>query len=349
MSCMKKKTRKRKRFHHLDQSDRDRIQALLDSGHKQTEIAKILCVHKGTISREINKHKRKSGRYEATTAQHKARTKRLGSKYQGMKIEEHLELRKRIIFELTKHRSPDEIAGRLKEESVFPRVNANSIYKWLYGVWGQRYCRYLCTRRYRRRKQRKKTKREMIPNRVSLKQRPKRGIHTEGDLFVSPIKTGTLRSGALICIPQTKLLTGMMIGNKKPATMVMAIKKLASKISIDDLTLDNGIENKYHEQFGIDTYFADPHSPWQKPHIENGIGLLRRWFVPKGTDLKKVSEKDLQKYLHILNGKFRKSLNYKSAYEVSLEHGIIQEIPQKAGREQKTIKCINQINQKSCI
>lgn len=324
---MKKRKPKRKKFRHLDQSDRDRIEALLRAKHQQKEIAEILKVNKGTISREVNRRKRKNGYYDATTAQTKAKAQRAASKYQGMKIEEYPELRKRIISGLKENRSPDEIAGRMKEEKVAPRVSTNAIYKWLYSNWGQAYCRYLCTRRYKKRKQQKKTKREMIPDRISLEKRPEKGKHAEGDLFVSPTKTGTQRSGALICVLETKLLFGTMIGNKKPATMTQAVKKIMLKVSIDDLTLDNGIENRDHKQFGIDTYFADPHSPWQKPHVENSIGLLRRWFIPKKTDLRNVSEEQFQGYLDILNNKYRKSLGYRSAYEVSLKQGIIQKIP----------------------
>lgn len=324
---MKKKKPRRKPFRHLKQSDRDRIEALQDAGHLQKEIAKILNVDEGTISREIKKRKRKNGRYEATVAQRKANVKRSLSKYQGMKVEKYPELRKRIIFELKDHRSPDEIAGRMKKENISPRINANAIYKWLYSVWGQEYCRYLCTKRYKKKKQKKTAKRTMIPNRISLEQRPKEGEHAEGDLFVSPTRTRTSRSGAIVCVPSAQLLIGTMIANKKPAVMTQAVKKIISKISIDDMTLDNGIENKNHEQFGINTYFADPYSPWQKPNIENNIGLLRRWFIPKKTDLNDVSEDQFQKYLHILNGKYRKSLGYCSAYEIAIERGIIQEVP----------------------
>ena len=270
-----KKRKKRKPFRHLKQSDRDRIEALLDVGHTQKEIATILQFDPGAISREI-KRKQKDGHYVATVAQHKAGVKRSNSKYQGMKIERYPDLRADIIALLKQLRSPDEIAGRMKLEKRKVRVNANAIYKWLHSSWGQNYCRYLCTKRYKKRKQIKKTKREMIPNRVSLVKRPKRGEHAEGDLFVSPTKTGQQRSGAIICIPSAQLLVGTMIENKKPATMVMAVREMNSRISVADYTWDNGMENRFHEQFGTDNYFADPHSPWQKPHVENGIGLLRR-------------------------------------------------------------------------
>ena len=103
-----------------------------------------------------------------------------------------------------------------------------------------------------------------------------------------------------------------------------AVLDFDDKFQMDSLTLDSGIENRKHKEFRVPTYFCDPHSPWQKPHIENSIGLLRRWFLPKGTNLSKVTEKELQKYIYILNHKYRKSLNYKSAYEVALECGILK-------------------------
>lgn len=323
----RKKRRKRRSFRHLDQFDRDRIEALINAGHKQEEIAKILDFDAGSISREIKKRKRKNGVYSAKTAQHKARQKRSDSKHRGMKVEAYPELRKQIIRGLKKRRSPDEIAGRMKLDKQNPRIGANAIYKWLYSAWGQAYCHLLCTKRYRKRSQKRKAKREMIPGRISLDKRPRKGIHAEGDLFVSPTKTGSQASGAVICVPDSKLLAGTMIKNKKPASMKLAVKGVVANMEIDDLTFDNGIENREHKQFGRPAYFCDPHSPWQKPHVENGIGLLRRWFIPKKTDLKKIPEKRFQRYLRILNGKYRKSLGYKSAYEVSLERGIIQKIP----------------------
>jgi len=330
-----KKRKRRRHFRHLNQFGRDRIEAMIDSNQSQEQIAKILEFDAASISREIRKRKRKNGVYSAKTAQHKAQVKRSNSKYQGMKIEKYPELRRQIIRGLKKRRSPDEIAGRMKKENQAIRVGTNAIYRWLYSVWGQAYCHLLCTKRYRKRKQKRSAKREMIPNRISIRERPVRGIHAEGDLFVSPTKTGSQNSGAIICIPESKLLVGTMIENKKPASMKAAVQAIVSDLNVDDIAFDNGIENRDHEQFGLPAYFCDPHSPWQKPHIENGIGLLRKWFVPKKTDLKKFPERRFQKCLHILNGKYRKSLGYKSAYEVSLECGIIKKIPPQAVRKQR--------------
>jgi transposase, IS30 family len=80
-----------------------------------------------------------------------------------------------------------------------------------------------------------------------------------------------------------------------------------------------------HKKFGVATYFCDPHSPWQKPLVEQSIGLLRRWFIPKGTDLRDVSEEQLQECFSVLNNKWRKSLGYRSAIEASVERGIMKQ------------------------
>lgn len=314
---------------HLNDKKRDRIEALLEAGHLQKEIAKILKVDPSTISREIGKRKKEDGQYDAEVAEHKASIKRSNSKYQGMKIEKHPELRKRIIAELKKCRSPYEIEVILKEEKISPRIKTNTIYKWLYSVYGQQYCKYLCMKRIKKKPQKQAPKREMIPHRVSIDKRPKkRGlVHAEGDTLVSGKKTGSLAAASMVAVQKTKLLLGDRLDNLKPTSMEASMKRITEEAVIDTLTMDNGIENKTHEQYGIDTYFCDPHAPWQKPLVEQSIGLLRRWYIKKGTDLSTVSPQTYQDMLHYLNHKKRKSLGGKSAYEASLQYGIISSLP----------------------
>lgn len=321
---------KRRTFTQLTQKKRDRIESLLDEGVTQTEVARILKVDKSTISREVARRRKEDGRYDAEVAEHKAKVKRSGSKHQGMKVEKYPELKKRIISELKQKRSPDEIAGRMWKERLKPRIGTSAIYKWLYSAFGQRYCKYLCTKRYRKRKQKKKTKREMIPNRVSLSKRPRtKGlVHAEGDTLVSGRKTGSRGAASLVVLKKTKLLFGNRLPNLKPSSMVASVRKIEAKVSIDTLTLDNGIENKYHEMFEVPAYFCDPHAPWQKPLVEQNIGLMRRWGIKKGSDLSKLSEKEYQKMLHYLNSKYRKSLGYQNAYEAAYRDGIIERLPE---------------------
>ena len=319
--------KKRAIFRHLDQSDRDRIHALYGQGHEQKEIAGVLGVSPGTISRELNRCPRTTWRYSAVRAQEDAETKRKRSKRPGMKIEAHPEVKQYLVVQLRKLRSPDEIAGRLKRLGIIPRVGKNAIYKWLYSEDGRPYCRYLCTKRSKKRRQHRLAPKVLIPERIPLAKRPRAPhlVHGEGDLFVSPRTSRAC--GVLVVANDTKLLAGSIVPRKTREKIVPAMQEITSRVVLDTCTFDNGIENIHHRDFGVPAYFCDKAAPHQKAHIESSIGLIRRWFLPKGTDLAKVLDATFQSQLHLLNHKYRKSLGYQSAYEAALERGIIERVP----------------------
>ena len=170
----------------------------------------------------------------------------------------------------------------------------------------------------------------MIKDRISIDQRPlgatnkTRYKHFEVDTAVAPKRAKNTDAIAIAIERKSKLILGKRIPSLKNQDMTKAIHSFHEEANILSLTGDNGIENRDHKNWDIPTYFADPHSPWQKPMVENTIGLLRRWFYKKGTDWSKVTEKELQEAISVLNNKYRKSLNYKSAMEVALAHDIIK-------------------------
>jgi len=319
----------RQGFRHLTERDRDRIHALYGHGHNQKDIAGVLGVNPGTISRELKRYGRRTWRYNAARAELDAVRKRKRSKRPGMKIESYPALRQYLIRRLKNLRSPDEIAGRLKRLDITPRVGKNAIYKWLYSDYGRPYRRYLCTKRSSKLSQSRLSKRVLIPDRISLNQRPDGPglVHAERDLFVSPTNLHSKPVGLLIVTSDVKLLSGSILPDKSSAVVTMSTRGHFKKVRVDTCTADNGIENVGHKKTGVPTYFCDRGSPWQKPHVENSIGLIRRWFLPKGTDLAAIPDKTFQSQLHLLNNKYRKSLGYQSAYEVARERGIIKRVP----------------------
>ena len=97
------------------------------------------------------------------------------------------------------------------------------------------------------------------------------------------------------------------------------------------LTWDRGKELSAHAEFkvetGIPVYFADPHSPWQRPTNENTNGLLRQYF-PKGTNLARWSAEEIEAVATTLNSRPRKTLGWKTPAEalnallLSLQAGV---------------------------
>jgi IS30 family transposase len=330
---------KQRGWKQLTDKKRDRMEALLDAGEKQGEIAKILKVDPSTVCRE-RKRKKEDGHYDAETAHRKARVKRLGSKYQGMKVEKNAPLKAHIIQELRRKRSPDEIAGRMKRDRLPFCAGKNAIYKWLYSVHGEKYCKYLCTKRKRKKKQKKKTARVLIPNRKSIWDRPlgatnqTRYGHFEGDTVVAPKRAENTEAVAIVVERKSKLLIAGKIPSLSPREMTKAMNQFEEKANMLSVTMDNGIENQYHEAWNVLAWFADAHAPSQKPIVEGSIGLARRWYFKKGTDWKQVPETRLQNVITFLNHKYRKSLNYQSAIEVAMAHGIMKKKSDPSGPEE---------------
>ena len=171
----------------------------------------------------------------------------------------------------------------------------------------------------------------MIPNLVSFREAPQGSLnktrygHGEFDTMVSGKQAQGKDALAVVTFKKEKLVRLKKIGDMRPCSMVKAVQKINKQTPLLSLIGDRGIENKKHQSFGVDTYFCDAHSPWQKPHVENQNGLVRKWWFPKGTDWSQVSDEAVQEAEDHLNNKWRKSLQYSSANEIMVARGILKE------------------------
>lgn len=160
--------------------------------------------------------------------------------------------------------------------------------------------------------------------------------HWEGDLIIGTGRSaiGTLverssRSTVLVHLPRLEgwgekppVKNGPSLGGYGAVAMNAALTASISALPEQlrkTLTWDRGKELSGHTQFtmatGTKVYFADPHSPWQRPTNENTNGLLRQYF-PKGTDLSRWSAEDLEAVALALNNRPRKTLSWKTPAEV---------------------------------
>jgi IS30 family transposase len=160
--------------------------------------------------------------------------------------------------------------------------------------------------------------------------------HWEGDLIIGTGRSaiGTVverssRSTLLVHLPRMEgwgekpyVKNGPSLGGYGAVAMNAALRASITKLPEQlrkSLTWDRGKELSGHAQFALETgtrvFFADPHSPWQRPTNENTNGLLRQYF-PKGTDLSRWSTEDLEAVAHVLNNRPRKILGWKTPAEV---------------------------------
>jgi len=230
--------------------------------------------------------------------------------------------------------SPEQISARLVE--AFPddermRISHEAIYQALY-VQGRGALRRDLTaclrtgRALRRPRRRADTRRERIKDKVMISERPAeaddRAVpgHWEGDLIVgedSGSAIGTLverttRFVMLLHLPADH-------GAEAVRDAIVAQINTLPVVLRRSLTWDQGIELTRHTEITFATdlqvYFCDPHSPWQRGTNENTNGLLRQYF-PKGTDLAVHDVDHLEHIAAKLNGRPRKTLNFKTPAEV---------------------------------
>jgi IS30 family transposase len=304
--------------------ERERISRGLAVGESARSIAAGLGRAASTVTREIDRCGGRR-RYRAASA-HKLALRR-GERPKRGKLGARPRLRAEVERGLRQGWSPQQISARLKLEhpdDVEMRISHETIYQSLYvqsrGELRRQLTENLRTKRTRRRPRSKLGTRGRIQGMVPISQRPAeiedRAVpgHWEGDLLVGAYGRSFV---ATLVERQTRYVMLARLGNDGTTNHV--IEALKDRIRdlprhlVQSLTWDQGKELSAHTRFrqetGVDVYFCDPHSPWQRGSNENTNGLLRQ-YLPKGTDLAAHTQAELDTIAAQLNGRPRQTLDW---------------------------------------
>ena len=317
---------------HLSLAERIELEASLRAGDTQDLIAARLGRATGTISRELALN---GGRliYRAALA-HEASVARRGSAQRGRcAIDEHPPLRDEVHAQLRRGWSPEEIAGILRRthpDLVRMHTSHESIYRYVYIVARGELKRELvaCLRRHHsRRKPRRRgvaATQGHLQDMVLVDQRPAEvesrliAGHFEGDLImgagnrsaVGVLVERTTRYTFLCHLPQKDAQGVREAFTRKLLPIPPTLRKT--------LTYDQGKEMAEHQTLAADlqlkVFFCHAHSPWERATCESQNDRIRH-YLPKGTDLAKVSHQQLSAYQEMLNERPRKILGWKSPAE----------------------------------
>ena len=312
--------------------EREEIMRLQASGLGVRAIAREIGRDPSTVSGELKRAVGVRG-YRASMAQTHADRGRRGPR--NAKLATNLRLRREVQDRLGRHDSPEQIAGRLKID--FPDepemwVSAETIYQSLYiqarGGLKRELTAFLRTGRSMRKPRRTPGhRRTRIPNMVMISERPPeiedRAVpgHWEGDLIMGS-KVSDSSVGTLV-----ERTTGFVMLLHLPdghGTLAVQEALVAKMLTLDadlrrSLTWDQGLEMASHREIaeatGLDIYFCDPHSPWQRGTNENTNGLLRQ-YLPKGSDLSFYGPGMLDNIAAELNSRPRKRHRFRTPAEV---------------------------------
>jgi transposase, IS30 family len=308
----------------LTEEERDRIAVLHAQGIGVREIGRVLDREHTTISRELKRNRFGEG-YNAIHAQHTAETRKSAA---GKR--HPLKDKATYAYVLEKLRygwSPEQIAGRLALEQKEKVLCHETIYQFIYkkSLKENRLWEYLPRKqKHRHKKYGRKSQKVRIPQRVSIHERPMQvnqrqeighweGDTVEGKGHKTGIHTEVERVSRYLLAKKVSAITSettIVVQKELFFNLPEALRKTT--------TLDNGRENHKHyqlQELGMQTYFADPYSSWQRGTNENTNGLLRR-YLPKKTSFLHLTQEELDEIVWEINNRPRKVLQYKTPSEI---------------------------------
>lgn len=316
--------------YHLTQQQRIELSLMTRLGYSQRNIALVLGVSPSTVCRELKRNAKPSGKYHALYARVQTKGRRLLVNQAKHKLVDGSALAELVTTKLRLEQySPQQIAAWLKATRAAVTVCTQTIYDWLYSHRAD-LLKYLRSQKQHYRRTRanslRRKRREALLDHRRINHRPK-GVegrrfygHWEGDTVVSgPGQHG--RIGTLV-ERKSGYLRAFLLPNGESDGFARGVAKTLSTIPakyLSTMTLDNGSEMQSYELLErlapLKVFFAYPYHSWERGTNENTNGLLRQYF-PKGSDLAKVTQAELDHVVNLLNTRPRKRLGYRSPADV---------------------------------
>ncbi len=306
----------------ISKEQRHTIEIMLNNNDSMQKIARSMGRNVGTISREVERNTGLNGYCHEEA--HAMSVNRTNAKNVYKKLD--APITSSILKALLNKHSPEQIAGYCDERSI-PMLGKSSIYNFIRedkNQGGSLHKNLRYGNKKHRRRYGKTDKRGIIPNRVSIHQRPKEvESRTTVGHWESDTVLGARHRGALVTLVErtTGVAKIAFVEKKTKELVTQAIIELLSPLKdhVHSITYDNGLEFAGHtevmKELGCQSYFADPYSSWQRGTNENTNGLIRQWF-PKKQPINKENTAQLPEVMKSLNDRPRKRHKYLSPKEV---------------------------------
>lgn len=298
---------------HLRKEERFCIEKMLQSGVTYKEIASVLNRGESTIGHEVRKNGGRS-EYNAMKAHYRAYVRQYRKKRSCLKVAMDIGIRKQVEYYLYTYQwSPETISATLWIRHRL-KASAKAIYKYI-----RKRCLEYLLPRYKKRKGSKRIN-SGLTDRIFITDvncvRTGYG-HWEGDFIVSPTNTNVLLVLVERLSKETKI---RLLPNRNNDLVNQAVVSLLSDRTVQSLTLDNDIAFTKHRKLALllaaPVYFTRPYRSTDKALVENTNRWIRQ-YVPKGTDLRTITDTHIKKSLHWLNERPRECLGWMSASKVA--------------------------------
>lgn len=309
-------------YRQLTREQRYAIYLGLQEGKSYSAIARLIKCSPSTVSREVERNKNRHGHYIFQEAVELTMVRRERS-VANRRVPPHI-LKEAMKLLVEEDWSPKQISGFLRKqgkhishERIYQEIRADQS-----GAY-RRHCRHKLKYIHHQRPKRKPAGKTLIPNRISIHERPKEADGKRFGDWEMDLVVGKGQKSAVLTIIERS--TNMFFQTKVPSKQPKVVARAAFRLLlpyrhyIKTITTDNGSEFMDHEWLAkrLDTtvYFADPYCSGQKGAVENANKLLRQYF-PKGTDFRLVEQSELDYIQAKINRRPREKLNFDSPVKV---------------------------------